>query len=601
MSQKQRFFQHDCFWLSVWMFLESAKPRRKACMASPIIDAYTGFCGRISWPAESVQVGMHAPGVAGSSCSIVKENALIQVVSPQQKRCFLPQPGEQEHLLLAGILFVDSDAVRLVRQIARCLKEARYHALPAGEYCGCFVTPHQVWFWKTRTCNETIFYTRASSHLRWSTDPGDLAASEPLQVNALLQCCAGEDIFLYQGIEWVPAGTLLSFQSAGRKEKQHIGQSSSTSLARPQRVSLPDLADRCRNALLDATRPLAQTQRPVGILLSGGIDSAAVAAALRQHGTEMLAYHFQSAHAPADESMYAQATCQALSLPLVKIAVDTDARYLSHDWRFPHPYGHAAYRWMEQAAEQACRDGISLLVTGRGGDLAFGPLRSYGLADIFSGPLTSGEKRAMILGALSTDWLLPDLLQSIRPAVSLISERSLVARAAPPARPIPFFRQQPSKQGVDIFDPMRFSPQDLVLEKTLWQPRGIRVVHPYLSPVMHHFSQSIPPVYRLLPMQGMKVTKPVLRLAWAGILPPAVLRYRRGGWVSVPHQEYCINCATDLAKLLGNQSAHVVQLGIVDPVRVQEVLSRPRDIRAWYDVLIATAMTELFLARRESR
>ena len=96
----------------------------------------------------------------------------------------------------------------------------------------------------------------------------------------------------------------------------------------------------------------------------------------------------------------------------------------------------------------------------------------------------------------------------------------------------------------------------------------------------------------------MKVTKPTLRLAWAGILPPSVLRYRRSVWVSVPHQEYCIHHATDLVQLIRSTSAHVVQLGLVDPIRVQEVLSRVRDIRAWYDVLIATAMTELFLASR---
>src|SRR5258708_2080046 len=205
----------------------------------------------------------------------------------------------------------------------------------------------------------------------------------------------------------------------------------------------------------------------------------------------------------------------------------------------------------------------------------------------------------MTLGAISTDWLLPDLLQSLRPSISLISESSLVSMAVPSSPAIPFFRQQPIKQDVDIFDPMRFSPQDLVLEKTLWQPKGIRVVHPFFSPVIQHFSQSIPTAYRLLPMQGMKVTKPILRLAWAGILPPAVLRFRRRTWVSVPHQEYCIHCASDLAQLLGSKSAHVVQLGIVDPIKVHEVLSRVRDIRAWYDVLIATAMTELFLASRE--
>jgi hypothetical protein len=165
---------------------------------------------------------------------------------------------------------------------------------------------------------------------------------------------------------------------------------------------------------------------------------------------------------------------------------------------------------------------------------------------------------------------------------------------------IPFFREQPTMQRIDIFDPTRFSPQDLVLEKTIWQPKGIRVVHPYFSSAIQHLSQSIPAAYRLLPVQGLKVTKPILHLAWAGILPPSVLRYRRSRWVSVPHQEYCIHHAADLAQLIGKGSAQVVQRGLVDPERVQEVLGCVRDIRAWYDILIATAMTELFLESRAS-
>lgn len=555
---------------------------------------FMGFSGRISrWPAEKLKVSKYHLSPSGSLHWLKKENTLFQALHPRSDRSSLQQSAGQGYLLLAGVLFEDTP--HLLEQIAHCLKEARYHDLPAGEYCGCFVTPQHIWFWKTHTCNETIFYTHTSSRLCWSTNPEDLVENDTLSHTHLLQCCAGEDVFLYQNIEWVQAGTVVCFRRSEKKEIHHLFQR--TALSRSRRFCLPELAESCRHALLEATRPLAQSHRPVGILLSGGIDSAAVAAALRQHGTEVIAYHFHNAFPAADELAYAQATAQALSLPLSKIEVDTDARYLSNNWRFPHPYGHAAYRWMEQAAEQVSRDGISLLVTGRGGDLAFGPLRSYGLSDIFSAPIELREKLAMTLGALSTDWRLSDLLASIRPSRPLISESSLSkAPTSPPA--IPFFREQPSTSNGDMFDSTRFSPQDLVLEKRLWQPHGIRVMHPFYAPAIQDLARSIPTAYRLLPIQGMKVTKPVLRLAWKDVLPPAVLRYRRSAWTRVPHQDYCIRHASDLMELLTRKEAHVVQRGIVDPARTQEVLSRTRDIRAWYDVLIATAMTELFLANR---
>jgi asparagine synthase (glutamine-hydrolysing) len=572
-----------------------AERERKIAMASMLIDAYMGFSGCIAFPAHTVQVSRHHLGYAVPSGAAAQENTLIQWLHPHQELHILPQSAEQEYILLAGLLLTATDEEHLVRQIVTCLQQRRYQDLPEGEYCGCLVTQEQVWLWKTRTCNETIFYTHTPSRLRWSTNPGDLAENEPFTAQSLLQCCAGEDIFLYQGIQWIQAGTLASFHPSGKKEIWQLPLFSPP-IKLTSRISLPDLAERCRNALLDATRSLAQAHRRIGILLSGGIDSAAVAAALAHQGAEVVAYHFYTAHPAADESTYAQAICETLSLPFVTIHVDTDAHYLSDDWRFPHPYGHAAYRWMEQAAEQARRDGISLLVTGRGGDLAFGPRHSYGLADIISAPITAKEKLAMMRGVLSTDWLLPDVLRSITPSASLISESSLSSIPSAPA--IPFFREQPIKQAIDIFDPTRFSPQDVVLEKTLWQPNGIRVVHPYFSWAIQRLSQHIPTAYRLLPVQGMKVTKPVLRLAWAGILPSSVLRYRRSKWVSVPHQEYCIHHVGYLAQLIGSSSSQVVQRGLVNPRSVQEVLSRVKEIRAWYDVLIATAMTELFLRSR---
>jgi asparagine synthase (glutamine-hydrolysing) len=157
-------------------------------------------------------------------------------------------------------------------------------------------------------------------------------------------------------------------------------------------VTLSELATLARSALCDATRPLAQARAKVGLLLSGGIDSAAVAAALASQGANVTAYHLQFGHPAADESAYAQAVCQALSLPLVIIPARTEADYLSDQWRFPHPYGHAGLRWMQLLAEQAERDGITFLTTGRGGDPAFGPLDSYGLSDICSAPITATEK-----------------------------------------------------------------------------------------------------------------------------------------------------------------------------------------------------------------
>jgi asparagine synthase (glutamine-hydrolysing) len=119
--------------------------------------------------------------------------------------------------------------------------------------------------------------------------------------------------------------------------------------------------------------------------------------------------------------------------------------------------------------------------------------------------------------------------------------------------------------------------------------------HPYHHPAVQRLAACIPTAYRLIPYRGRKVTKPVLRLAYADDLPPLVIRYRGGVWTSAPHQEYCLNHTSYLERLLGTPEAQVVQRDIIDPVQLVQVLQNRQQIRRFASILIATAMTELFL------
>src|SRR5205085_3459924 len=107
--------------------------------------------------------------------------------------------------------------------------------------------------------------------------------------------------------------------------------------------------------LLAATRPYVCSGR-IGVLLSGGLDSSAVATALGENGADVVAYHMATGDPLADESAYAREVCRHLSIPYVPIMTDVDHGYLSEDWRFPHPYNHFGYRWLEQTVQRVRQD-----------------------------------------------------------------------------------------------------------------------------------------------------------------------------------------------------------------------------------------------------
>jgi asparagine synthase (glutamine-hydrolysing) len=567
-------------------------------MSSPLILDYTGFSGQRTF-SEALPARTCRKGGVASCPSQIRRDHLTQWLSDvaPASRSDQPEPIRHAALFLAGVVGSIDPLPKVSERLVRALCQEEYTDLLIGDYCGCLVTESFIWFWKTRASTTNIFYRRDGARLCWSTDPRMLVTKQDLSRDGLARCCLGEDVFVYPGLAYVAAGTIVrcSVESC-----QTILFDQLPPTPPKLRMTLPELASAARSALIEATRPLAQARARVGLLLSGGIDSAAVAAALASQGANITAYHLQFEHPAADESAYAQAVCQALSLPLVIIPARTEADYLSDQWRFPHPYGHAGYRWMQLLAEAASRDGITLLATGRGGDPAFGPLDSYGLSDICSAPIAVSEKVQMVVGALSTDWLLPDLVRSVKRSHSLINSRSLSPGLQTRDLTPPFLCHQDAEARLQApYEHTGFSPHDLVLETTVWQPHGLHMIHPYHHRAVQHVALRIPAAYRLIPYRGMRVVKPVLRLAFSDLLPLQILRQKRGGWLSVPSQEYCVNHREILLGLLADARTQLRLLGILDAEALRQVLENHQLTRMYAKELIATAMTELFVRQTD--
>ncbi|MBK8284685.1 MAG: hypothetical protein IPK97_07195 [Ahniella sp.] len=122
--------------------------------------------------------------------------------------------------------------------------------------------------------------------------------------------------------------------------------------------------------LLAATRD-AVGSGPAGLMLSGGLDSTTLAAALAASGLPARLYSWVlSAEPSADESAYARATAQALGLPLEWVPVD-QLPFADLD-RLPiHPDAPLAnpYRAMNDAVMHvAAGQGVQTLLSGNFGD-----------------------------------------------------------------------------------------------------------------------------------------------------------------------------------------------------------------------------------------
>jgi asparagine synthase (glutamine-hydrolysing) len=150
-------------------------------------------------------------------------------------------------------------------------------------------------------------------------------------------------------------------------------------------LSLPDCIDEVRRLFLDSVRVRLRSDVPIGVLLSGGLDSSAIAAAAHQLQGDAAAPRLLSAvsdDARFDETVHINAMERHLRQDALKIVLRTSAATVVDDvsslnWINDQPVsglsalGH--YRLMECAKQH----GLKVIMSGQGADEIFLGYRKY--------------------------------------------------------------------------------------------------------------------------------------------------------------------------------------------------------------------------------
>ena len=198
---------------------------------------------------------------------------------------------------------------------------------------------------------------------------------------------------LYEGLRRIPAGHRLVLNGT------HVSVERWWNIRyrETEEGTTTMLAERLREAAFAAVgRAAAGSQRPA-VKLSGGLDSACVAAGMAAGGSadgHALAIGGAfSAYPEADESELIEATARHAHLPLELIAFDSNSSILAPAlahiarWRLP-PATPNLFLWQPLMA-RARELGVDLMLDGEGGDELFG-LAPYLIADM----LRAGRPRA---------------------------------------------------------------------------------------------------------------------------------------------------------------------------------------------------------------
>jgi len=141
---------------------------------------------------------------------------------------------------------------------------------------------------------------------------------------------------------------------------------------------LDDAVDAVQSLLDDAVRLRLRSDVPVGILLSGGLDSSAIAGAVHaaQSGREVVLLGAVSDDPAVDESAFMRRVARHLGQRLLEVRLELDRRSLLElirrvTWQNDEPVGAFSCVAQYLLMQQARATGVTVLLSGQGADEAF--------------------------------------------------------------------------------------------------------------------------------------------------------------------------------------------------------------------------------------
>ncbi len=515
-----------------------------------------------------------------------------QLIRPGLARKASPVIRDSEAVAWAGTIWdipgrdeIESEPKRYYSYLHQALVKDDFTPLKQidGDFVGSIVTPNEALLVRSIESRTPLYFRVAKQSLSWSTNYLDLV--DPLSeidVDRLAICAWGASIIPYRKVQALKAGSYVRFKRNG---VNHGVYDSLLESSVSTKMSLSDWGDYCRDLLFNSIRKRAKRFRNVGVLLSGGIDSAAVARCLVDLGANVTCYHYASpSYPPADETDYARAVCDYLDVPLTIINVSDDrlpgGKLLDPSWRFHVPHNHTLFGHWKRFVDVVGTE-IDCVFSGAGGDAVFGApgFRIW----------------SAIAGSRLRD--LPTLLKHTLSVPSFPTNDPHLG-TVPPARRFDYYTEESSRAVHKYISEQGIGRSDEVgglyntsIDIDLLRPRGLVALVPYASREMKVLRRDIP--YSRLPFGGEFVPKPILRMAFLDQLPARTIQR----W-SPPHlggvmQEFCLN-NKDVIRTIVTQGSKLSKMGIIDHGRLLNLMGREQSLRSNARTIIANSLVSLW-------
>jgi asparagine synthase (glutamine-hydrolysing) len=469
---------------------------------------------------------------------------------------------------------------------------------------------------RDRFGEKPLFLLRTAHYLAFASEVRPLAALPDLQrrldVSALgeylsLNYVPGEATLL-QGVRRLPPATWAVFSPHGERSRRYWSPPPAPSA---RRLSLGAALEEWRPLFDRSVRLAMRADVPMGILLSGGMDSSLVAESAMRQGGLSCAYFLDFEERGWSEREAAQAVARRLGLRLESATLSADAladfpRLVEHA---DDPLADSSALAVHTLARRAAL-GNKVVLGGDGGDELFGGYLTYaaslyhtryvarlpwrvrrGLARLgrrlptWDGKVTSSYRARRFLRAADLPsaaahfswngtWLPDEAAALLRPG----PEREQVRRALPDLARRAGLGPSCGLRQLQLADVVEYLPNDILVKMDrMSMAHGLETRAPFLEHELASWALTLPESLTVGPRGELKR---LLRAAARRAFGPAIASRPKQGFSIPIHRWIAGPMAETVRDLLA--PAAVERIGVLDAKRVAEVVEAHLSGRCHY-------------------
>jgi asparagine synthase (glutamine-hydrolysing) len=467
--------------------------------------------------------------------------------------------------------------------------------------------PHRRLFLaRDRFGEKPLFIRRAPGYVAFASEVRPLAALPDLDRQLDLAALGGYlslnyvpgEATLLAGVRRLPPATWALFAPDGERVERYWAPPEGPS---DDRRTMDEALEEWRPLFDRAVRLAMRADVPVGILLSGGMDSSLVAESAVRQGRLNRAYFLDFEEPQWSEREAAQAVADRLGLPFecATLTADSVQDFLELVGHADDPLADSSALAVWTIARLAARAN-KVVLGGDGGDELYGGYLTYGASKLHAGmisripaPLRSGlasigrhlptrdgkvslsERARRFLRAADLDtaeahftwngtWLPEEAAAMVAPGQT----RALVREALPVLARRAGLRPPISVRRLQLLDVAEYLPNDILAKvDRMSMAHGLETRAPFLDHELASWALRLPERLAVGPRGELKA---LLRAAARRIFGPAIADRPKRGF-SIPVHAWIRGPLSEVVRELLAPGS-VARLGVLDPARVSVVL-----------------------------